>query len=186
MTTVTKMAVALQICQALFFLHAASPPLAHLDVKPSNILVWILVLHTDQNFIGNEIYLIQVTTKDFHAYLADFGLAKISTSSATQGTRTVLAGSPGFQAPEQLKAESTGTASDVYAYGGVLSVLFGEQPVWPGLSAFQIMCKVTVAGEKPPTSHLPCGIQRLCSLCFNDLSARPSIASVLQTLLSIQ
>jgi len=41
----------------------------------------------------------------------------------------MLAGTPGFQSPEQLKAESIGPPSDIYAFSGVLSVLFGEQPL---------------------------------------------------------
>ena len=35
----TKFHVAIQLCQAVTFLHTNSPPLAHLDIKPSNILV---------------------------------------------------------------------------------------------------------------------------------------------------
>lgn len=67
----------------------------------------------------------------------------------------MLAGSPGFQSPEQLKNESTGLPSDIYAYGAVLVVLFGESPVWPGLPPYQIMYKVAVANEKPSIGHLP-------------------------------
>lgn len=36
----------------------------------------------------------------------------------TVGTKTMLAGTPGFQSPEQLKAESVGIPSNVYAFGG--------------------------------------------------------------------
>ena len=35
----TKMHIAVQINQALLFLHTATPKMIHLDVKPSNILV---------------------------------------------------------------------------------------------------------------------------------------------------
>jgi len=41
----------------------------------------------------------------------------------------MLAGTPGFQSPEQLKVESIGPPSDIYAFSGVLSILFGEQPL---------------------------------------------------------
>ena len=60
------------------------------------------------------------------------------------GTRTMLAGTPGFQSPEQLRNESVGLPSDVYALGAVLLVLFGESPVWPTLAPYQIMYKVAV------------------------------------------
>ena len=70
------------------------------------------------------------------------------------GTKTMLAGSPGFQPPEQLRNESLGLPSDVYALGAVLLVLFGETPVWPALSPFQIMYKVAVCNQRPETGHL--------------------------------
>ena len=47
------------------------------------------------------------------------------------GTKTMLAGSPGFQPPEQLKSESVGLPSDINAIGAALLVIFGETQVWP-------------------------------------------------------
>ena len=38
------------------------------------------------------------------------------------------AGTPGFQAPEQLKAETVDQLCDVYAFGVVLIELFGGKP----------------------------------------------------------
>jgi serine/threonine-protein kinase len=35
----TKISMALQLCQAIHFIHNNTPPIAHLDVKPSNVLV---------------------------------------------------------------------------------------------------------------------------------------------------
>ena len=34
-----KFYVLVQICQSLVYLHTSEPPLAHLDVKPANVLV---------------------------------------------------------------------------------------------------------------------------------------------------
>ncbi len=69
---------------------------------------------------------------------SEFGLAQISISTSTHGTQTLLAGSPGFQSPEQLRAISTGPPSDMYAFGGVL---VGKSPVWPALTPFRILHK---------------------------------------------
>ena len=55
----------------------------------------------------------------------------------------MMAGTPGFQPPEQLKAEKIGPACDVFAFGCVMIVLFGERVLWPGLTPFQIMHKLT-------------------------------------------
>ncbi len=63
-------------------------------------------------------------------------------NTTVMSTKTMLAGTPGYQSPEQLKGESLGPPSDVYAYGGVLVALFGGRPLWPGLSHYQIMYKV--------------------------------------------
>ena len=59
----------------------------------------------------------------------------------------MLAGSPGYQAPQQLQDKGL-----IYALGAVLLVLFGERQVWTSLSPFQIMYKVTIE-QKMPISH---------------------------------
>ena len=47
-------------------------------------------------------------------------------------------GTPGFQAPEQLRAEPIDVGADVYAFGALLIELFGETPIWGGLTPYQI------------------------------------------------
>ena len=39
----SKLHVIIQICQALVYLHTGTPPLAHLDVKPANILASFVI-----------------------------------------------------------------------------------------------------------------------------------------------
>ena len=41
--------------------------------------------------------------------LTDFGLAKVMSNTCQAGTKTILAGSPGYQPPEQLRAEKIGS-----------------------------------------------------------------------------
>ena len=115
----------------------------------------------------------------------DFGLSQIMTGTNIIGTKTMLAGSPGYQSPEQLKNESTGIPSDVYALGAVILVLFGESPVWPGLAPYQIMFKVAVEKEAPGTSHLPTKVKELCDSCFEQVSSRPSANCILLRVLSL-
>ena len=98
----------------------------------------------------------------------------------------MLAGTPGFQAPEQLSGTHIGVECDVYAFGAVMVVLFSERPVWPNLSPYQIMFSVTIEKKKPTTNSLtPPYVAGICSKCFLDVSCRANIADILDALLSI-
>ena len=97
----------------------------------------------------------------------------------------MMAGSPGYQPPEQLKAERIGTHCDVYAVGAVILVTFGGKPLWPGLNPFQIMCKITVEGKTPDTNHLARALGSLCQECFSPLDKRPHMKSVFKTFLEV-
>ena len=119
-------------------------------------------------------------------FLADFGLCRVMSTTNVVGTKTMLAGSPGFQSPEQLRNENLGLPTDVYALGAVLYVLFGETQVWPGLSPYQIMYKVAVNQEKPDTACLVPQVRAICEACFEELSSRPPINQVLRDVLMLK
>ena len=86
------------------------------------------------------------------AYVADFGVAKVS--AVTKRTFTFKAGTPSFQSPEQLNGTNIGTHCDVYAFGCVLLELFAEKQIWEGLSARSIMFRVGVKGKHPHVTSL--------------------------------
>ena len=95
----------------------------------------------------------------------------------------MLAGSPGFQSPEQLRSESTGPPSDVYAFGALAVVLYKRCPLWPGLYYYQIMNKVTsnvypsTDGVPAVLAVLPCPGQKYTKFFKNLLYFCNSIAS---------
>ena len=119
-----------------------------------------------------------------HAYLTDFGLAKlITTSTSSVGSKSGQSGTPGFQSPELLKAERVDVLADVYSFGCVLIELFGEKQVWCGLSHFQIMYKVGVELQPPEHDHLPEKIQSICASCIAQHDHRATAMQVLKALL---
>ena len=93
-----------QVAEALDYAHHQG--IIHRDLKPSNILL----------------------DKAGNAYLADFGIARII--STTQFTATgSLIGTPTYMSPEQGKGEEIGPASDIYSLGIILYEQFlGRAP----------------------------------------------------------
>jgi serine/threonine-protein kinase len=96
-----------QVAAALTAAHARG--LVHRDVKPANVLI--------------------ASGADEHAYLADFGLTK-RTSSAGGLTRDgMFVGTLDYCAPEQIRGEGADPRTDVYALGCVLyHCLTGRSP----------------------------------------------------------
>ena len=113
--------------------------------------------------------------------LTDFGLAKLLSNTSAVGTKTMLAGSPGYQAPEQLRAESLGPLTDVYSFGGVMTVCMQKQVLWPGLNCYQIMQKVT-SGTKPNIDKIPVSLRYIADRCFDPATSRLDSSTVLQKL----
>ena len=107
-------------------------------------------------------------------------------ATRTIGTATLSAGTPGFQSPEQLKAEGVGIASDVFALGGVLTELFGGNPLWGSLTSHAIMFKIAVEGKMPNVSHLPTPIRHVVEHCLCPIDVRKDIAVILQMFLDCE
>lgn len=120
-----------------------------------------------------------------HVYLANFGLAKIVTESGATTSTTVLGGTPGFQAPEQLRDGKISPKCDVYALGGVITELFGCKPLWPKMSAFRIMHQLTVEKVYPDTTHLTKEIRKVTAMCFTTLEKRANTSELLLMMLNM-
>ncbi|KAL5561026.1 hypothetical protein UlMin_030773 [Ulmus minor] len=105
----TRMKIALDAARGLAYLHEDSQPcVIHRDFKASNILL----------------------ENNFHAKVADFGLAKQAPEGRANYLSTRVMGTFGYVAPEYAMTGHLLVKSDVYSYGVVLlELLTGKKPV---------------------------------------------------------
>ncbi|KAK3437084.1 hypothetical protein EUGRSUZ_C01754 [Eucalyptus grandis] len=101
----TRYEILIGVASALLYLHEeCGNPVVHPDIKPNNVML-------DANY---------------NAYLGDFGLARLIQSDAS--ATTVLAGTPGYLAPEVAYLGKATPESDVYSFGMVvLEVVCGKR-----------------------------------------------------------
>jgi serine/threonine protein kinase len=91
--------IALSVLEILADLQQRVPPIFHRDIKPENILV----------------------DEECRAYLIDFGLARIDRQEVA--VSSMVAGTPGFMAPEELFNRPLSKASDLYSLGATIICL---------------------------------------------------------------
>jgi serine/threonine protein kinase len=104
----TVMEWAIQIMDAMEYLHNQDPPVLHRDIKPANIKL----------------------TPDSRIKLVDFGLAKLMTGDSSSTVTVIQGRGTAYYTPlEQYGAESehTDVRSDIYAFGGTLYHLLTAQ-----------------------------------------------------------
>ena len=125
----------LQICDALMVAHEAEEEVVHRDLKLENVM-----LTRDRR--GNEV-----------AKVLDFGIAKIAEregdSHLTMAGTSL--GTPGFAAPEQLRAETVDGRTDLFAFGVILYCLLTGRDPWFGRTAWEStdhVYELMVAAEK--------------------------------------
>src|SRR6185437_10732333 len=130
--------LAQELAEALDYAH--SQGVVHRDIKPANILV----------------------TRDGHAKVADFGIARLNVAHMTQPGE--ILGSPAYMAPEQLSGEGVDARSDLFSVGVILyTMLTGFRP-FQGNSATTVCFKVVNREPIPVSaldSELPAELDRI-------------------------
>lgn len=100
-----KLRLFLKVCEAVEYAHRNL--VIHRDLKPSNIFV----------------------TSGGEPRLLDFGIAKLLDPAATSTQTGLLAMTPDYASPEQVRGKQISTATDIYSLGVVLyNLLTGRRP----------------------------------------------------------
>jgi eukaryotic-like serine/threonine-protein kinase len=112
------MEVGAQIAQGLAAAHDKG--IIHRDLKPENL--WL--------------------TKDGHAKILDFGLAKLmpeeqlraemATATVTETTSTKIMGTLGYMSPEQVRGQTLDQRTDVFSFGAVLYEMLSGRRAFRG------------------------------------------------------
>ena len=138
-----------QIARGLAAAHERG--ILHRDLKPENIFL----------------------TRDGHAKLLDFGLAKplASAADATMGSTTspgVVLGTAGYMSPEQVRGESVDARADIFSFGAVLYEMLGGKRAFNGDSSVEIMTAI-LKSEPPefdPAVKVSPGLDRIVRHCL--------------------
>jgi hypothetical protein len=98
-----------QLIAGVSALHAAG--IIHRDLKPNNVML-------------------ERTGQRLNVSIMDFGLARLHQAESSVLGTGMIAGTPGYMAPELLRGERPTKATDIFALGIVLhQVLTGERPI---------------------------------------------------------
>ncbi|KAF0689707.1 Aste57867_18868 [Aphanomyces stellatus] len=162
-----KAVIALNVAQALVYLHSLSPKVIHRDLKSKNVLL------------------------DEHctAKLSDFGISRLR---QLEETMTAGVGTALWAAPEVFLAKKYNDRADVYSLGVVLSELdtcaipYADQAVGKNgkLDGMAVIKLVTQQKAKPTFSaSCPSAVRDLAFRCLDyEPDNRPSAAEVVEIL----
>ncbi|KDP34046.1 hypothetical protein JCGZ_07617 [Jatropha curcas] len=159
---------ALEIAQAMQYLHEQKPKLIHRDLKVSNIFL------DDAN----------------HVRVADFGHARFLSDEQMALTGDI--GTYVYMAPEVIRFEPYNEKCDVYSFGIILNELMaGNHPyIETDFSPSKIAMEVAEGNLRPalPEDNGEIGevISLICLSWDQDPSVRPSFATITSTLKKIQ
>jgi serine/threonine-protein kinase len=131
--------IMIQVCAALSVAHDNG--IIHRDIKPDNIM-----LVTSRNDEGGTFELVKV---------CDFGIAALQNPSREDAdvglAENIIAGTPEYMSPEQVRGRNIDARSDVYACGICLYELVTGRPPFLGENVSEILIKQVEEAPRPPS-----------------------------------
>jgi WD40 repeat protein/tRNA A-37 threonylcarbamoyl transferase component Bud32 len=140
--------IGMQVASGLAAAHAQG--LIHRDIKPANIL------------LENGVQRVKIT---------DFGLAQAAAGVATE--RGVIAGTPSFMAPCQVRGEAATERSDLFSLGSVMYALCTGRPPFGGDTTAAVLKSVCEDTPRPIRATRPDLPEGLCDLVGKLLAKNP-------------
>lgn len=140
-----------EICLALA--HAHEHGVIHRDIKPENIF---LQLKGERRLVK----------------ILDFGIAKIH-GGKTQTMKGIVAGTPEYMSPEQLRGEPVDARSDLYSLACVLYECLTGKPPFTGNTPMEIAMMHLNATHIPVTNTCPELPEKINKFFKKALAKRP-------------
>jgi serine/threonine protein kinase len=122
--------IAADLAEALHYVH--SKGIVHRDIKPANVLL-----------APSEL-----PDRDYHAKLADFGIAHLIDTSRLTAVGTVI-GTASYLSPEQALGRTVGPATDIYALGLVVLEAMTGRKAFDGSSVESVHARLNSDPEIP-------------------------------------
>jgi hypothetical protein len=134
------------LCAGIAYAHRMS--VVHRDIKPANLMI----------------------DRSGRLRILDFGIARmIGTASNT----SMLLGTPGYTAPEQIKGEPVDHRADIFAAGVVMYELIALREAFPGEAAATIMHRVLNEEPTPLSEVIPDLRPEIAAICARALKKQP-------------